>query len=409
MMESALFWLLLNILTIMILAFYSMEEMAAVSFNRVRLQYYVSQGSRRAIWLNTLLQNPAQLFATTLIGVNVATFIGSECAREFHIALGISPDLAPLSQVVVVIIFGELAPMFAARRYPEQVALLGVPVIYFSAKLLSPLIWLLEHLSKVSNTIMGGQTTNAHLFLTQDELQKIIEDQEEDYNQTKESSEFNTISSNIFRLQEKCAKQVMSPLSSPVLVSAQMTVGELRKQIPLTQKHLVVYQKSIDRIIGIIYIKDLIRASDSKKLREFCIPPRFIPPSTPILQILKQFRRNSENIAIVLNDYGHAIGYLTFEDILEEIFGETGLRAPPVARVVIDQTVDGRMTLEKVNQELSIELKGEESETLSEWILKQMEHPPEAGETLIVPPYEFTIKETSLLEIKSVEISTIVL
>jgi len=106
-----------------------MVEMACVSFNKVRLHYYVNQGNRRAIWLNYLLQHPFRLFGTTLIGVNVAMVVGSECSREFHSALGLSPDLAPLSQVIIVVIFAELAPMFAARHYAEHVAMLGAPPI----------------------------------------------------------------------------------------------------------------------------------------------------------------------------------------------------------------------------------------------------------------------------------------
>src|ERR1700722_3738597 len=95
---TAFSWFLLNILTIILLGFYSMQEMASVSFNRLRLQYYVSKGIKRAIWVQSLLQNPARLFGTTLISVNIAMFIGSECARRTYAALGLNPDWAPLTQ-----------------------------------------------------------------------------------------------------------------------------------------------------------------------------------------------------------------------------------------------------------------------------------------------------------------------
>ena len=127
MFSVAMMWLLFNILSIVFLAFFSMAEMACISFNKIRMQFYVAQGSKRAKWLYALMQNPSRLFGTTLIGVNIATFVGSECARQFHSAIGLDPDLAPLSQVIIVIIFGELAPQFAARSYPENVAMLGAP------------------------------------------------------------------------------------------------------------------------------------------------------------------------------------------------------------------------------------------------------------------------------------------
>ena len=107
-------WLLLNFLSIVVLAFFSMSEMACVSFNKIRLQYYFSKGNTRAIWLNHLLHNPSRLFGTTLIMVSLAMVIGSECAREFHSSIGLDPDLAPLTQVILVVIFGE-RPLFSRQ------------------------------------------------------------------------------------------------------------------------------------------------------------------------------------------------------------------------------------------------------------------------------------------------------
>lgn len=407
-MESALFWLSLNVLSIAVLAFYSMEEMAAVSFNRLRLQFYISQGNRRASWLGSLLQNPSELFTTTLIGVNVATFFGSECARKFHEAIGLSPDIAPLSQIILVIIFGELAPMFAARRYAEHVALMGVPVIYFSAKLLSPVIWLLGFITRFTSKLLGSHPSHPQLFLTQDELKKMFEDQDDDYTPTQKDSRDIPITSNIFNLREKRAKDAMTPLNSKTVISSTETVQQVREQELFDHKYLVVYQGSLNKIIGIVYIKDLIRAPAHKKLKSFCSPPWFVSSTTPLIQIIKHFRRHSENIAIVLDDSGFAIGYLTFEDILEEIFGKTGLGGISKTALVIDRVVDGDISLGALQRELGVNLEGEPSETLSDWMTRKMEHAPAAGETLVISPYELTIEETSLLGITKVNIETLI-
>lgn len=402
---EALFWLTLNALSIAILAFYSMEEMAFVSFNRVRLQYYVAEGSQRAYWINTLLQNPSTLFGTTLIGVNVATFVGSECARQFHSALGLSPDLAPLSQVILVIIFGELAPMFAARRYSEHVALLGAPVIFASSILLSPFIWFFGWISKAANKIFGGHESTANLFLTQDELQKILEEQDDERTGAEETNEFNAITSNIFRLKEMGADQVMTALSFENAVSDQMTVWQLRNSLVLQNKYMIVYRNTIDHVTGIVYIKDLLSATEGKKLFVYCKPAWFISSSTPLITILKQFRQNSERIAIVLNPQGKSVGYIAFEDILDEIFGETGSPLPALQKL-IHRTFEGEITLGKLKKE-GIILDGSPEETLSSWLIRAFEHPPEAGETYSLPPYSFTVKETSLLGITSVEVKSL--
>lgn len=137
-------FLLLVILSLIVQGFYSMLEMACVSFNRVRLQFYVSQGNRRAKWLSNLLNNPTRLFGTTLIGVNATMQFGSECARRFYSSIDLSPDWAPITQIFIVLIFAELAPMFAARRYAENVVMLGIPIIYLTSFVLRPVIIVLD-------------------------------------------------------------------------------------------------------------------------------------------------------------------------------------------------------------------------------------------------------------------------
>jgi CBS domain containing-hemolysin-like protein len=229
MNSSALLWLALNFATIVILGFYSMMEMACVSFNRVRLHYYVSKGEKRALLLNELLHHPSRLFGTTLIMVNVAMFAGSEFAREFHEAIGISPDLAPLSQVLIVLIFGELAPMFAARCHSEHMALLGIPILYTSAKVLTPILWFLDHLTSFLNALISRNKVKTAIYLTQEELQKILEEQEEDQIYASDREQFNAITSNIFSLRHKEASQIMTPIARIPIVASTATIEQTRK------------------------------------------------------------------------------------------------------------------------------------------------------------------------------------
>ncbi len=132
-------YLVLSLLAIVIQGLFAFFEMACVSFNKVRLQYYVSIGTRRAIWLEYLLKRPSRLFGTTLIGITTSLVIGSECARRFYESMNLNPDWAPLTQVPLVVIFGELAPMFAARRHPEQSAMFCVPLMILLARILTNL------------------------------------------------------------------------------------------------------------------------------------------------------------------------------------------------------------------------------------------------------------------------------
>lgn len=410
---KAIIWLLCNLFSIVVLAFYSMLEMACVSFNKVRLQYYVSKGNKRAIWLNYLLQNPSRLFGTTLIGVNIALVVGSECSREFHSAIGINPDFAPFTQVILVVIFGELAPMFAARHYAEHVVMLGVPLIYASARLMAPFLWCLGAVSKIFNSMLGGQNIETYEYLNQEELQKIIEQQSDEQPSELENQEFNAITANIFALRGKNVRQVMQPLRQSPALPSNATVAHfetlLKKSNPA---YILIYQHDISNIVGIAYPRDLLRAAETRRVRDYARPPWFITETISMMQILKQFRKNKENVAVVLNQQGKAIGLVALDDILEEIFGEfpyvlpTGLATKKAQIMLIEKTFSGDATVGDIKARFDVSLDPDPAKTLSDIIIEHLGHRPEKGESIYIAPFELTVKEATLREVKTVAIST---
>jgi len=412
MMSEAMLWLLLNFFTIVVLAFYSMTEMACVSFNKVRLHYYVSKGIKRAVWLNWLLQHPSRLFGTTLIGVNVAMVAGSECSREFHSAIGLNPDLAPLTQVIIVVILGELAPMFAARHYAEHVGMLGAPLLYASAKLMTPLIWAVSWLSKMVHRLTGGAELQPDLFLSQEELQKILEEQEEEPPPPSEE-ELNVIAANIFRLRSKDITRTMTHVRHIPMVPSHATIGQVKqllKKVPVN--YIPVFDKHTTNIIGIAFPRDLVRIPDHHLVRDHARPPWFVTQKAKITQILKQFRHNNQSVAVILNRQGIAVGMVNLEDVLEEVFGKG--RPPPDTPqtiktedfIIIDRSFPGDMPVSDFNDQFGVVLHEEEGLTLSQLMAKLLDHHPSEGESIYLKPFELTVKEASLLEAKTVGIKT---
>lgn len=351
-----------------------MVEMAIVSFNKVRLQYYVNKSIRSAIWLQYLLLSPSRLFGTTLIGVNVALVVGSECAREFHRAIGLDPNLAPLSQVLLVIIFGELAPMFAARNYPEHVAMLGAPIIYFSSKLFAPIIWVLEKICALTMIILGDRETRSNIFLSQEELLKLLEEQDDDIYYESEYEDVNVIAANIFQLRSKTIEQIMKPLHSILMLPSNATVVQMSNLMHKTdEEYIPIYHHNYHNIITIVHPRDLLRAQDSKRVRDFGCPPWFITQNSTLLEILRQFRINNEDVGIVLNKEGNAIGMITLDIVLEEIFGKSPIQCMRAEKdnpqlIIKNRTFPGSMTVEEFNKELDIILDNDKSLTLSELI-----------------------------------------
>lgn len=408
MEKTAFFWFTLNLISIAVLAFYSMMEMACVSFNKVRLQYYVSKNIKQAVWLNYLLENPSRLFGTTLIGVNIALFTGSECARQFYSSLGIDPDWAPLTQVILVVIFGELAPMFAARRFPEHMAMLGVPLIYLSAKIMTPFLWFLGGISKLCNLIIGGKEHESDIFLTQEELQKILEEQDEDYKG--EHIDLNTIASNIFEARKKIARDIMQPLNTVPNVPVNTTVGMVRSILGnSTANYALTYHQEPNHVVGIALPRDLVRAPDNRKIRDYSRPPWFVTEQTLLIQILNQFRSNNQHVAIILDFQGNAAGLINLDDIMEEIVGKTEFRAPTVKkkrRLVVDVTFPADYTVGEFNKKFHTVLDAQEQLTLVELMEEKLGHRPAEGESVVVGSFELEVKEASLLEVKTISITS---
>ncbi len=315
-MNDALFWFVITLLCIAIQGIYSMLELAAVSFNRVRLEYYVSKKIKRAVWLHYLLQKPSRLFGTVMLGVNIALQVGSQTAREFYRAIGLDPDWTPLSQVFIVVIFAELAPLFAARRYPEHTVMIGIPLVYATSRLFAPVIWLISQMMHLTFRIFGRKGESFELLISREELQKVLESHEEE-------NEFNIVIEGIFALKNISAEHVMTPLSKIDMIIANATVAELRHTISNSEQHfLPLFQNISSNIVAIANVRDLVRLTDERYIREYARPPWFITASTKLMPILAQFRRNQQSVAVVLNPNGSAIGILTLDTILEEIFGE---------------------------------------------------------------------------------------
>jgi putative hemolysin len=412
MSGEALIWLLLNILSVAMLSFYSTIEMACISFSKVRLQYYVSQGNVRAERLAWLLGNSARLFGTTLIGVNVAMMFGSEFARQFHESIGVNPDFAPLTQVLIVVIFGELAPIFAARRYPENFSMLGANLLYYSAKVMKPLLWIISGITHLIHFFFGGKTEEFNLYFNQEEIKKVLEEHAEDQPARGSTDELNLIVSNIFELREKKADVIMEPIRSVVKLPSNASVKKFRQvMLGTKQPYVLVYHKDPRNIVGVAFARDLLRESDNKRISDFARDPWFITEDMAVVHILHQFRQNNEVTAIVVNAKGRPTGALTLQDVLDEIFGEAGgvqMGTRSRGKSMIERTFPGTTKVEEFNSLFGASLPFEEPhETLADLLAREIGHQPEAGESISIPPYELQVKEASLLEVSSVTVKSV--
>ena len=408
-MANWTFFLILIVVSLIIQGFYSMLEMAAVSFNRVRLQFYVSQGNRRAKWLSKLLNNPTRLFGTTLIGIITAMQFGSECARRFYSSLELSPDWAPITQIFIVLIFAELAPMFAARRYAENVCMLGVPILHLTSYILRPIVYILDLICRFISFLFGVKSRSG-LYLSREELQKAIEERDDT-----PSEELDPVLMNIFSLKNKTAKDLMDPIEEMKCIPSEQTIGDLKQLLDRQPFPFVpVYHKSPKNIVAVAYPRDLLRHADDTRLRAYCRSPWFITEANSVLEIMKEFRQNNQSLAIVLNEKGEAIGSLTLDAVVDEIFGHRddwisfGEYVPEQRKVLVDRSFPGSTALADINKWLHIDLPiKEDGETLEDLMELSLGRRPDLGDSVRVDSFELSVEETSFIAGRTILISSV--
>ena len=402
-MSSVLFFFCFTLLAIVIQGFFALFEMACVSFNKIRLQYFASLGKKRAVWLNELIQQPSRLFGTTLIGITASLQIGSECARRFYEAIGLNPDFAPLSQVILVVIFGELVPMFAARRHPEQLAMAFAPLMMLISKILSPVIWAFNMLAKVIH-LLSGNKEQVPSFLSREEVQKALEEGEE------VRDDFNVLVAKVFRMKYLLARQTMTPLDSLQIISVNATLSEARHQ--LSQHYapfICVYHRTHQNIVAIAHLRDLLQMDPKKKVLDVARPPWFVTQDTSLIQILEQFRRNNQTIAVILDPGGQACGVLSLDQLIDTIFGPEQYSSLEIEKggLYVERTVPGSLTVEQFNRVFQANLSYEKGETLSELIVSQLNHPPAKGEAVEIGSFELTVLEPTIRGAKLISVRTI--
>jgi len=395
-------------LCVFIEGFFSMFEMACLSLNKVKLHYKASIKNKKAKWLELLLNKPSYLFGTTLILVNTVMQIGSEASRRFYESINLGMHFAPITQIFIVLVFGELAPLFAARRHAEHVAYLSVPIVYFITILLSPLTWIVDKISKAINLIF--KKPKSEFFITKEELQKALEEPVKKISKI-EKENVNNIVTNIFTLKEKKAMQIMIPFNLIKIIPSNYTIKNIKKVLQLTYfPYFPIYHRDPSNIVGVVYLIDLLKADDENRVIDFAKPPWFITEHMLVIDILKQFRSNNQSIAVVLDKNGKSKGFITLDQIENEIFGIDRALSKKIieTKIMISKTLNGEMTLEEFNKKFKANLQYKDAKTLSDLIISYLGYRPSINEIVTFDQYEFIILETSLLGIEKIKIKTII-
>jgi putative hemolysin len=400
-------FLFLTILCIVFQGYFAMMEMAIVSYNKVRLQYLISKGDRKAKWLKHLLKKPTYLFGTTLIGVNFFLQLGSECARSFYETLGLDPDYAVFSQIILVVLFAELTPLFAARSFPENVVRLGITPIYFLSKIFTPFVYFLDGVCRFIDWVLGSKAPSQN-YLTREELQKAIEGKEIK-DEASDKEHLDSIVKAIFVIKGKTPPELMKKIHEVPILSSDALVKDAYALLERTYvPYLPIYYKKPENIVGILYARDLLKLNPEDPIQPFSRSPWFITEKNSLFQILKQFRWNNQHIAVVLDENGNGVGILALESLIEEIF-EVDMQLSPYqsGHIILNRKFSADTKISKVNQELQIELPFKEGDTLEDLMTHILEHEPSKLETARIKNFELHMESSALFEEKIITIRSL--
>lgn len=385
---DSLFYGALVLFFLLVEGYFCMIEMGSISYNRIRLQYAISRGDVRSKWLYHLLQKPSRLFGTTIVGVNTALQFGSESARRLYASLGWDPDLALLTQVVIVILFAEFIPMFAGRFYSGSVVQFGIGPLYLISKICAPWVFLVEKLCAFVDFLFGSKGV-ANPYLSREELQKAFELWGEGT-----SSEVSRISKAIFELEKRQSKEIIRPLGSMVTLNEKARVKDL-KNLLLNEFYsfipLIDSQNQV--LLGIVYPRDVLRLSDNALLKPVCHMPYFVPQNVTIYQLLDLLRRSSQRVAVVLGEKGSVMGFVTLDDLLLSIaqFDREGSLAH--RSVYVCRSFPKHYTIERVNALCGTDLPQDLARTLEELLIVKLGHYPARGEGVRVEGWDLVLHE----------------
>ncbi|MBO7763199.1 MAG: HlyC/CorC family transporter, partial [Clostridia bacterium] len=315
----------ITIMIILVLcsAYFSATETAFSTMNKTRLRALAENGNRRAAMALSLVEHYDTLISTILIGNNIVNIALASMGTIFFVdTLRMGDVGATVSTAVItvtVLIFGEVTPKSIAKDLPERFAMFSAPGIQFLYWVLLPFNFLFAQWKKLLSKIFRPKEDTK---MSQEELLLLVEEVQQ------EGSIDNTESDllkNAIEFTELKAEDILTHRVDLAAVPLDADKADIAEKFAQTQfSRLLVYEETIDKIVGVIHQKDFYTVSGitTLPLESLMAPTVFIHQSEKISQLLKTLQKNKTHIAVVLDEYGGTLGIVTMEDILEELVGE---------------------------------------------------------------------------------------
>lgn len=415
MSEALVLELLAIGVCIVLSSFFSGSETTLTSLSEMKIRHMVEEDPKYkplVLWLD----HPNKVLNTILIGNNLVNILASVLATDFTAKVVGNTSIALVTGIMTfaLLIFGEITPKTYAKHNAEKLALIVIKLIKIPFVIFYPFSFALNKLVKAIIVLSGGNLEKSKHKLTEDELEFYITES------SKEGSLENNKSKmlqNIFDISEIYVKEVMVPRTDMVAVEIDTPAGEYLDRILASEfSRIPVYEDSVDKIVGILYVKDLLKFVKEDgvnfDLRKVIRKPFFVPETKKIDAMMGEFQKSRNHMAVVIDEYGGVAGIVTLEDILEEIVGEIWDEYDTEEHEVVqtsDDTyiVDVRMDIDDFCEKFVIFKTHDmdEYETLGGLVFDIAGKIPEVGEVYKFEGYAFKILNKHERRLDKVELT----
>lgn len=405
--------ILLGIL-LLLSAFFSGSETALMRLSKLRVQHMIDQQVPSAQLVAHVVSQPDKLISTLLVGNNLVNISASAIATGLFIqwygANGVA--IATAVMTIILLIFGEITPKTIAANRPEQIASRTARPITIFMALLGPVASLFSFISTLIIRLLGIKIDPRENLVTEEEIKTFVNiGQQEGVIEPTEKAMIYSI----FEFGDLRVGEIMVPRVDIVALPMSMTTIEAAKELASCPfSRIPIYDRSIDHIVGIIHVKDLLMATatgqHNRTLAEIARPALFVPEGKKAAELFAELRKAKNHMAIVLDEYGETQGLVTLEDLIEEIVGEISDEYDSV-QPFFDQIdndtymVSGSATIKDINERLELNLPDDEADTVAGIVFNRLGRLPLADEAVQVNGMTLRVAELHGRRIAKVQIT----
>ena len=406
--------LIIIVVLIVINAFFASSELAILSANPIKIGMLAEKGNKKAKLVQKLQEDETKFLSTIQVGITLAGFFSSATAAvslsegfgEWLSGLNV-PFAETIALIVVTLIlsyftlvFGELFPKRIALRSPEKIAMAFSGPVNVIRLIFKPIVFLLSGSCNLLVKLFRLKSNNDEK-VTEDEVIALVSTGVDDG--TIDKDELELIDA-VFTFGDLSVKDVMTPRIDIKMIDINDSLKVIDETIKKERyTRLPVYEDSKDNIIGILNIKDIVLFLDYKHLKKEDIKsilrkPQYVTETMKADNLFKDLKKNKEHSALVIDESGSISGYVTLEDLIEEVMGniydEHDEVIEPIEKID-DNTylVLGNTSIQEINRELDLDIeRNEQYNSIAGLIAYHLEYIPEIDEVIELKEYGISLK-----------------